>query len=323
MSELTLKSRKQEILDAYLSAKEENERLKRLAANPVTEAAAKVQANVMAVAETAVKEEIFNPAIVEKYNCVTSAIQTKEAELQELYGIEAKAGELASFITSCAQKEAELEADFKQKKETMEAEFKAHMDAYQAELNELADKKVAMLAEVRKEFEQEKKALEILRKREAEEYAYDLKRSKKKENDAWEDEKMEREKLLAEKEAKANEMLAELQENKDAWEVCQQRVNEIPNLIAKAKEEGMKEGKEKAEKANVFEVRYLKKDYESQIAVLTAEKESLTRVKADLEKENTKLSTKLDEAYARINDLAVKTAEATRTKYVTSEQTSK
>lgn len=323
MSEVTLKSTKQQIMDAYLNAKQENERLKRMTSNPVTDAAEKAKNDMMATAEIAVKEEIFNPIIVEKYNCVINTIKAKEDELKELYGIEAKAGELANFITTCAQKEAELSDSYRQKEETLKSEFNTNKEAYQMELDEISARRDKVISEARQEYELEKKAIERQRKRDIEEYTYNLERSRKKENDKWEDLKTKREKELADKEQAANLMLKEAKENQEAWNRCQDRVNEIPELIAAAKAEGIKEGKEKAEKSNAFEIRYLKKEYESRIEVLEATLTASKNAKADLEKENIKLSAKLDEAYARINDLAVKTAEATRTKYVTSEQTAK
>ena len=225
----------------------------------------------------------------------------KKEELQNLYGIEAKANSLVAIINAHKDKEAELKEKFKAEEATLMADMAAQEEALNSDIKELEKKKEDLIAATKAEHDELKKELDKQRKREAEEYNYDLKRARQLEEDKWTDEKNARENELAKREAAVKADEQELAE-KTAY---------IEELVQEATEEGVKKGKADADKSNAFEVRALKQknDYDVQILEdkvnrLELEVDSLRNEKADLQM-------KLDDAYAQMRDLAAETVKST------------
>lgn len=91
MAEITMKSTKAEIMEAYKAAVEKLDTRDRMIDDPAKEAAKAKKVEVIESADATAKEDIFNPEIIKKYNDLTEAIEIKQLELDELYGIETKA----------------------------------------------------------------------------------------------------------------------------------------------------------------------------------------------------------------------------------------
>lgn len=136
MAEITMKSTKAEIMEAYKAAVEKLDTRDRMIDDPAKEAAKAKKVEVIESADATAKEDIFNPEIIKKYNDLTEAIEIKQLELDELYGIETKANAMAAMINAYkekneelkeaqAAKEAEIEAELGEKKDTLKAEIEA------------------------------------------------------------------------------------------------------------------------------------------------------------------------------------------------------
>lgn len=136
MAEITMKSTKAEIMEAYKAAVEKLDTRDRMIDDPAKEAAKAKKVEVIESADKTAKEDIFNPEIIKKYNDLTEAIEIKQLELDELYGIETKANAMAAMINAYkekneelkeaqAAKEAEIEAELGEKKDTLKAEIEA------------------------------------------------------------------------------------------------------------------------------------------------------------------------------------------------------
>ena len=136
MAEITMKSTKAEIMEAYKAAVEKLDTRDRMIDDPAKEAAKAKNVEVIESADKTAKEDIFNPEIIKKYNDLTEAITMKQIELDDLYGIEAKANAMAAMINAYkekneelkeaqAAKEAEIEAELGEKKDTLKAEIEA------------------------------------------------------------------------------------------------------------------------------------------------------------------------------------------------------
>lgn len=311
MAEITMKSTKAEIMEAYKAAVEKLDTRDRMIDDPAKEAAKAKKVEVIESADKTAKEDIFNPEIIKKYNDLTEAIEIKQLELDELYGIETKANAMAAMINAYKEKNEELKEAQAAKEAEIEAELGEKKDTLKAEIEALKQQKQEIIDSVNAEAKARENEIKLTRSREEDEYTYNLKRSRKAENDKWEDEKAAREKILELRETAALEKETELNAKADHVKELEAKVEEIPTLIAAATEEGIKKGKADADKSNTFEVRALKKDAEYQKQLLEDKNERLAEDLANARAEKVELQQKLDDAYAQMRELAAKTVEST------------
>lgn len=132
MAEITMKSTKAEIMEAYKAAVEKLDTRDRMIDDPAKEAARAKKVEVIASADKTAKEDIFNPEIIKKYNDLTEAIEIKQLELDELYGIETKANAMAAMINAYKEKNEELKEAQAAKEAEIEAELGEKKDALKA-----------------------------------------------------------------------------------------------------------------------------------------------------------------------------------------------
>lgn len=311
MAEITMKSTKAEIMEAYKAAVEKLDTRDRMIDDPAKEAAKAKKVEVIASADKTAKEDIFNPEIIKKYNDLTEAITMKQIELDDLYGIEAKANAMAAMINAYKEKNEELKENQAAKEAEFDLRMKEKKEALESEIADLEQHKKDVMNSIDVEAAAKIKEIEQARKRDEEVYTYNLNRSRKIENDKWEDEKADREKILELRETAALEKEIELNAKADHVKELEAKVEEIPTLIAAATEEGIKKGKADADKSNAFEVRALKKDAEYQKQLLEDKNERLAEDLANARSEKVELQQKLDDAYAQMRELAAKTVEST------------
>lgn len=311
MAEITMKSTKAEIMEAYKAAVEKLDTRDRMIDDPAKEAAKAKKVEVIASADKTAKEDIFNPEIIKKYNDLTEAITMKQIELDDLYGIEAKANAMAAMINAYKEKNEELKDNQAAKEAEFNLRMKEKKEALESEIADLEQHKKDVMNSIDVEAAAKIKEIEQARKRDEEVYTYNLNRSRKIENDKWEDEKADREKILELRETAALEKEIELNAKADHVKELEAKVEEIPTLIAAATEEGIKKGKADADKSNAFEVRALKKDAEYQKQLLEDKNERLAEDLANARAEKVELQQKLDDAYAQMRELAAKTVEST------------
>lgn len=311
MAEITMKSTKAEIMEAYKAAVEKLDTRDRMIDDPAKEAAKAKKVEVIKSADATAKEDIFNPEIIKKYNDLTEAIEIKQLELDELYGIETKANAMAAMINAYKEKNEELKEAQAAKEAEIEAELGEKKDTLKAEIEALKQQKQEIICSINAEAKARENEIKLTRSREEDEYIYNLKRSRKAENDKWEDEKAAREKILELRETAALEKETELNAKADHVKELEAKVEEIPTLIAAATEEGIKKGKADTDKSNAFEVRALKKDAEYQKQLLEDKNERLAEDLANARAEKVELQQKLDDAYAQMRELAAKTVEST------------
>lgn len=215
MAEITMKSTKAEIMEAYKAAVEKLDTRDRMIDDPAKEAAAKLKTEVIKSADATAKEDIFNPEIIKKYNDLTEAIEIKQLELDELYGIETKANAMAAMINAYKEKNEELKEAQAAKEAEIEAELGEKKDTLKAEIEALKQQKQEIICSINAEAKARENEIKLTRSREEDEYSYNLKRSRKAENDKWEDEKAAREKILELRETAALEKETELNAKAD------------------------------------------------------------------------------------------------------------
>lgn len=307
---LTMKNTKQELFDAYSEALKKVEEVKKMKETPADMAERKRKVAVEENAAKAIESNIFNDEITQQYRDVMETIENKQKELQELYDIETEASSLAAIINAAKEKEYQLDEEYKAKREKLTTEHRELVEEFRKELDELIAKKDTATNDVRAARAEEIAKVKQERQREEEEYGYNLTRQRKIENDRWEDEKSEREKILTAKEEAANNMFAEAEARLDELEELREKVAEIPELIANAEKEAKELGQKEAAKECGYKKTMYEKEKEYEIAKLE-DKASMLEEKLALEESKVvALQEKLDEAYSKMNTLASDTVKA-------------
>lgn len=311
MSTVTMKnSTKQEIFDAYIEAKRKLDEQAAMKDDPMEDQKKARVSGVMASADDIINRGILSYEIVQEYNNLKEAIGLKKSELQDLYGIAAEANSMVALINAHKDKKQELDAKYKALTEEAVAELEAKKSELAAEIEFLKNEKINIINKTRVENDILVSELSKQREREEEEYTYNLSRSRKLENDTWEDEKTAREKVIHDKEievARIEEALAAREAHLAELEL---KVAGIPELLEKATEDGIKKGKVDADKSNAFEVRAInqKNEYEQKSL-----KDQVARLQSDLAAAYEKvesLQNKLDDAYKQMRELATDTVKS-------------
>lgn len=257
------------------------------------------------------EDNILNPVIIERYEDLKTAIEMKNKELRELYGIETKANSLVAMINAYKDKEIELKDKYNAKTKELDDEFTKKELILKEEIASLEKSKEDLINKIQNESNELTKSLNKKHKREEEEYEYNLERSRKVENDRWEDEKAAREKELTEREAAVKADEAELADRTSYIEELEKKVEEIPVLIQDAKDKAFADGKAKADKSNAFEVRALKQQNDYNTQILEDKVDRLYSEVDSLKAEKANLQAKLDDAYAQMRELAAETVKST------------
>lgn len=311
MSKITMKSTKQEIMEAYEEAMKKIAESESGKDDPVAAAKAENDKKIIESAQMIVEDNILNPVIIERYENLKTAIEMKNKELQELYGIETKANSLVAMINAYKDKEIELKDKYNAKTKELDDEFTKKELILKEEIASLEKSKEDLINKIQNESNELTKSLNKKHKREEEEYEYNLRRSRRVENDRWEDEKAAREKELTEREAAVKADEAELADRTSYIEELEKKVEEIPVLIQDAKDKALAEGKAKADKSNAFEVRALKQQSDYNTQILEDKVDRLYSEVDSLKAEKANLQAKLDDAYAQMRELAAETVKST------------
>ena len=114
MSKITMKSTKQEIMEAYEEAMKKIAETEAGKDDPVAAAKVENDKKIIESADTVAEGSILNPAIISQYNDLKTAIQMKKEELNNLYGIEVEANSLVAIINAHKDKDTELKDSFKE-----------------------------------------------------------------------------------------------------------------------------------------------------------------------------------------------------------------
>ena len=234
MSEVTMKSTKQEIMDAYLAAKRKLDTMSAMNYDPSANEKLKAAEARAKAAENIASKGILNEEITAQYEALKETVSDLEARLKELHGIEAEANSMVALINAHRVKEQEL----KDKYNAMEAELKKTHDEkvaiFNQEVLEYLKKKNEALEAIKLESNELKKQIDQERRREVEEYKYNLTRTRRIENDKWEDEKASRERELAIREADLSARTEVIKASEKNLAELEAKVASIPKLIDEA-----------------------------------------------------------------------------------------
>lgn len=298
MSNVTIKDTKQVIFEAYQEAVSALKAARDSKFDPNTIKKEKADKETIKKAESIVEMNILNEEIVSKYDSLKEAIALKEDELREYYGIERDIDTILALVEAKKAIEAKMDCD------------------YAVAENEWENK----IADLKSNYKTTEEDLRKERKREIEEYNYNLKRARQLENDKWEDEKNEREAELTSKEVEVAARERAVKETEVEFLELTEKVAEIPNLIAKAVEEAKDAVKSECDRKHAIEKSVIKREVELDKTLLEKELEAAKAAIARLEEENKSLANKLEVAQDRVQTIATETVKASQPRVMSNDK---
>ncbi len=238
-----------------------------------------------------------------RFRNLQKAVETKELELREIYGIEKSAASLAALIEAQSQKKREFELEMTQQRDELHREIDETRLAWQKE-------RQAHDVELREREVAEKKA----RDREKEQFEYGFKRDQQTLKDKLTDEKNTLEKELKLKKEAADKDFAEreriLVERETEWNQLRVRAAAFPKELEATVEKAVKEVTEKIKLEAKNREELFRKEFEGERNVLTARTQSQEKALKDLVDQNTRLNNQLEAAYKKVQEIAEKTIES-------------
>jgi hypothetical protein len=239
-----------------------------------------------------------------KFRNIQKAVESKENELKELYGIEKAAVSLAALLDAQNQKRLEFETQMGQQREELHEEINALRADWEKE-------KQTHEAQLKERDAAEKKA----RDREREEAAYAFKREQQAIKDKLNDEKTNLEKELKFRKETAEKDLAEREKAIAGKEReladLQAKAVAFPKELESAVAQAIKETSDRLKLEAKNREDLAQKAFEGERNVLATRNEGLEKANKDLLAANTKLAQQLEAAYQKVQEIAQKTVEGT------------
>ena len=319
---LTEKNTKQEMLDAYRVLVRQLQEKRAAELNPEKRLQEKVSEEAVAVAAELAPDGVERAlgnlkadigqslaqiaermaSEVTRFKAIQKAVESKERELQELYGIEKAATSLAALIEAQHQKRREFEIELGAQKEDLTREIESTRAEWEKE-------RKSHEAELRERDALEKKN----REREKEEFAYLFKREQQVTRDKLNDEKAGLEKeILTKREA----VTKELTEREKAVAAQEKELSELRQKAAafskeleSAVEKAVKEVADRLKLEAKNREELLRKEFEGERNVSAARNEALEKMNKNLSDQNAKLSNQLEAAYQKVQEIAERAIE--------------
>ncbi len=241
-----------------------------------------------------------------KYTVIQEAIELKQTELEEIYGIEKHAASLAAILESNNHVKEQFESSMALKRENLEKEIAETRTAWDDE------KKTNKETLTEKQKNREKD-----RKREEDEYRYNLQRTRAIEENSFADkkaalekeieEKTERiDKHVEEKTALLNDREQQIVQREKTMETLEKSVNDFPGKLEAAIVAASKKKEKEITSIFIQEKALIEKGAEGEQKVLETKivsLESLVNVQA---KQLEKLNNQQERAYQQVQDIAAK-----------------
>lgn len=257
----------------------------------------------------------------DRYTEIKNAVEIRNKELMDIYEIEKSAHSLAALLEAQNRKKLEFESEMEQRK------IKLEEDIVNTKLNWEKEK-----YQHAQEFKEQKAETEKLRKREKEEFEYSFNREKelKKQqlNDEIEslDKQMleQRESFAKETEQREHDLDQReklLSEREKFMDTLQANVDSFPAELEKKIQQAVSETTEKLKRESKKNEEILVKGYEGEKNVLTTKIQSLEKLVADQQKQIDTLSRQIDNAYGKVQEIAMKAVSGKEQVFVTQKST--
>lgn len=243
-------------------------------------------------------------AEAKQYTTIQEAIKIKQSELKEIYGIEEQAASLAVLLESNNQTRAKFEEEMVQKRETLEKEIRDTRESWEIEKENHKEKQA-----------EERKLLEKERKREEDEYNYNLQRSRAMEENSYADKLAALEKEIAEKQEKTDKYVGEktalldererqLAEREKTMDHLEKTVENYPAELEAAVTAATEKKEQELKLIFDQEKALLSKGFDGDIKVLEAKISALDSLVKDQAKQIEKLNNQQEKAYQQVQDIA-------------------
>ncbi len=333
IEKLSMTNTKKEMLQAYNKVLKKLTEKRRAELKPVEAATEKKQAETKAVADSLSTEGIgrqigllksdigktLNDVAdrleeeTSKYAQVKRAVETAEAELQEIYEIEKAASTLAALLEAERQQREEFDAETTAAREEMESEMAEARQEFDnvisSQREEWKKEKTKQDATAKEQGATEKKR----REREREEYQYEFEREKQLAREQYEHEKAT---LDREIQSKRETLERELSDRENAVAVAEVELKQLreyseqfPGELEKAVARATKETSGRLEREGQNKIDLLQKEYEGERNVLKSRIEALQETVSKQAEQVGQLSQQLEHSYRQVQDIAVKAIE--------------
>jgi chromosome segregation ATPase len=242
----------------------------------------------------------------ERYNKLKKAIEVKEKELRELFEIEKSAFTLAALLEAQKQQRVSFEDEMAKRKELLDHEISQVKAGWESQKKQYTE-------ELKDQKEQEEKR----RRREKEEYEYKLAREKEQKINALKDEidKLERElrekreefdKQTKAKETEFKEREQLVGEREKVMNDLQSKVDAFPRELEHAVGKAVSEATAKITSEATKNEQLIMKGFEGEKNVLQARIDAFEQALATQKKQIEKLTEQLENAYGKVQDIAVR-----------------
>lgn len=238
-----------------------------------------------------------------KFEELQQAIQIAKKELEDLYQLSANTDSLSVMLLAQKEKKQQFEEEMAATKSKFEDEMTQTRLQWKKQQEEIAEKQ-----------KEEAEALKKSRQREEEDYQYNLKLTRKKETDVYEEKKAKLEKELAdkkaafEKEFAAREALIKNAETELAE--LKALSNAFPAEMEKAVASAVKAAAEKLQAEFKFEKELTARQTEGDMKLKDQTIQTLQAKIKDMEASVRELSQKAVTAEASVKDIAIKAIES-------------
>ncbi len=334
---ISMTNTKKEMLEAYEVLKEKLEKQSEMELKPEQTQKAKKEEKVIESAEKAadandttrhiydLKDEISRfladlAAKTEKekdrYNEIKQAVEIRNKELMNIYEIEKSAHSLAALLEAQKQKKLEFENEMEQRKNEIEDEIISTKINWEKEKQQYTQG-----------VKEQKAEIEKVRKREKEEFEYEFNREKEIQKRQLNDEieslnkQLQEQKEAFDKETTQRE--SDLQQRENAvserekfLDTLQGKVDTFPAELEKRIQIAVAETTEKIKNDANKNEEILVKGFEGEKNVLTTKIQSFEKLTADQQKQIEKLSGQMDNAYGKVQEIAMKAVSGKSQVYV-------
>lgn len=257
----------------------------------------------------------------ERYTQVKQAVQFKQAELEEIYGIEQAAASLAALVEAQKQRQEEFDAEMATRRDEQQADLAAQRSALQSEIDTTRSAWETERAAWDAAAKETRAAEERERTRRQEEFEYVFKRECQQRQDKLADELAQLEKELAGKREEFSRQVsvkeAELADREtkvalreQSHEALQAQVAGFPDELQRKVEEAVSGVSARLTVEAESAEKLIRAATDGEKNVLAARIEALQGVVKSQEKQIADLSGKLEAAYAKVQDIAVKAVDS-------------
>jgi len=254
-----------------------------------------------------------------KFEELQQAISLEQKNLEDLYQLSANADSLSVMLLAQKEKKEQFEQEMAARKSDLEEKIRVEKERFETEM---AEKKSLWKKEQEASQLKAKEEADLLKKnrqREEEDFQYNLKITRKKEADLYEEKKQKLEKELVEKKAafekEFTEREAKVKEAETELNELRAKAAAFPAELEKAVNSSVKSTTEKLETTFRFEKELKEKETMGELKLKDQTIETLKSKIKDMEASIKEMSQKAVTAESNVKDIAIKAIESSSKSY--------